>query len=68
MGEDSRQRALQLLQEGRLELSTLWIWFVANGGGADEIDFDAALMSPDGWSPFDLKMLGWAIEDALSHS
>lgn len=44
-------------------LGDLWLQYWANGGNADQFEFDAYLHGLSEWDTLELIILSWAIED-----
>jgi hypothetical protein len=44
-------------------IDDLWLWYSANGGNADKLDFSAYLHGLQDRDPFEAKILAWALED-----
>ncbi|GAA2862646.1 hypothetical protein [Paenarthrobacter ilicis] len=66
--EDSRETARTMVLEHDIAIEDLWTWYWANGGNARPWDFDAYLFGIQERDPFDLKILGWAMEDLEARS
>ena len=61
--DDPRRTALALIEEGRWHLQELWRVYWANGGQAQQFEFDAYLHGMYRLETFDLKVLTWALEE-----
>ncbi|MCU1565335.1 MAG: hypothetical protein JWQ56_272 [Pseudarthrobacter sp.] len=61
--EDPRCAAKELLATPGVELWLLWLRYWANGGSGQEWELDAFIHGLPVLEEYDLKLLGWAIED-----
>lgn len=61
--EDPRRTALNLIEQDNWHLHELWLRYWANGGQAEQFEFDAYLHRACELDPFDLKILAWVVEE-----
>jgi hypothetical protein len=61
--EDPRGAARELLAISGDDLWLLWLRYWANGGNGQEWELDAFIHGLPVLEEYDLKLLGWAIED-----
>lgn len=61
--DDPRRTALNLIEQDDGYLHELWLRYWANGGQAEQFEFDAYLHGVYELSPFDLKILAWVLEE-----
>jgi hypothetical protein len=61
--EDPRCAAKELLATPGVELWLLWLRYWANGGSGQEWELDAFIPGLPVLEEYDLKLLGWAVED-----
>lgn len=60
---DPRQAALHMLQQNETDVFTIWLRYFANGGNADELDFEAYIYGLVDMDEYDALILSWAVED-----
>lgn len=63
--EDPRGTARSLMEQHVVTLEELWLRYWANGGGADEQELDAYVNGALVPEPFDVVIIGWALEDLV---
>jgi hypothetical protein len=61
--EDPRRTALSLIEQDDWYLHELWLRYWANGGQAQQFEFDAYLHGIYELDPFDLRILTWVLEE-----
>ncbi|MGF9649505.1 hypothetical protein AAIH32_16165 [Pseudarthrobacter oxydans] len=61
--DDPRLTALHLIERNECYPQELWVRYWANGGQAQQLEFDAYLHGMYQLSAFDLKILAWALEE-----
>lgn len=64
--EDPRQTALKLIGQNDRHLQELWMRYWANGGEAQQFEFEVYLHGMYELDRFDLKILAWALEEVTA--
>lgn len=57
--KDPRLVAQMMALEDPRFLEELWLRYWANGGSVGQAEFGSYLQGPDGWDPFELRILAW---------
>ena len=66
--EDPRLTARNLIELDESYLQDLWVRYWANGGEAQLLEFEAYLHGMSDRDDYDLRILGWAIEEVLAQT
>jgi hypothetical protein len=61
--EDPRRTALNLIEQDNWYPQELWLKYWANGGQAEQFEFDAYLHGVYELSPLDLEILACALQE-----
>ncbi|WP_285247706.1 MULTISPECIES: hypothetical protein [unclassified Pseudarthrobacter] len=60
---DPRQAALDMVQQNKADIEATWLRYFANGGNADQIDFEACVYGLLDLDEYDARILSWAVEE-----
>lgn len=66
--EDPRLTARHLIELDEGYLHDLWLKYWGNGGNAQFLEFDAFVQDLNQQDDFDLRILGWAVEEVLDQA
>lgn len=64
--EDPRLTVRSMIERGEVDVCELWLQYIANGGNASQLEFEAFLYDASEPSALDLNLLGLTVRGLLA--